>query len=78
MTGRRIDHNLAADLRVTAYPCQHRDPPVSILSAIVAPSGRWIPAQMPVRMCRLMPRALQLVFQQHEQFLHGPGGPAGL
>src|SRR5262249_33772342 len=26
-----------SDLRVTAHPCQHRDPPVSILSAIVAP-----------------------------------------
>jgi hypothetical protein len=29
----------------------------SILPAIVAPSGRCSPAQIPVRMCRLMPRA---------------------
>ena len=29
----------------------------SILSAMVAPSGRWKPAQMPDRMCRSIPRA---------------------
>src|SRR5215468_9503527 len=37
LPGARTDHNPVTDLRVTAHPCQHRNPPVSILSAIVAP-----------------------------------------
>jgi hypothetical protein len=38
--------------------------------------GLWVPAQMPVRMCRLTPRS-ELVFEEDQQFLHAAGELVG-
>jgi len=65
------------ELHVTAHARQHRDPPVNTLSAIVARPGGDLGADASQDV-QIDAAGVQLIFQQHEQFLHGPGGPARL
>lgn len=49
----------------------------SILSAMVAPLGRWVPAQIPARMCRLIPRACNWSSRSTRSSFHRAGDPVG-